>query len=81
MIYTDEEGLAAVMFPVEGMGVFAETEPVRRDRIAGTKATVKTDTRRMLSGASRSYTLLENQVPLDLARRFDQPATAHPPHA
>ena len=25
MIYTDEEGLAAVMFPVEGMGVFAET--------------------------------------------------------
>lgn len=34
MIYDAEEGLAAVMFPVEEVDVFAETEAGRRDRIA-----------------------------------------------
>ena len=31
MIYTADEGLAAIMFPVQEVDVFAETEPGRRD--------------------------------------------------
>ena len=69
MIYNAEEGLAAIMFPVEEVDVFAETEPGRRDRIAGKKAIVNTDTRAVLSVVGRQYGLLENRKALDLARK------------
>lgn len=69
MIYNAEQGLAAIMFPVEEVDVFAETEPGRRDRIAGKKAIVNTDTRAVLSVVSRQYGLLENRKALALARK------------
>ena len=69
MIYNAEEGLAAIMFPVEEVDVFAETEPGCRDRIAGKKAIVNTDTRSVLSVVSRRYGLLENHRALELARK------------
>lgn len=69
MIYNAEEGLAAIMFPVEEVDVFAETEPGRRDRIAGKKAIVNTDTRAVLSVVGHQYGLLENRRALELAKR------------
>ena len=69
MIYNPEEGLAAIMFPVEEVDVFAETEPGRRDRIAGKKAIVNTDTRGVLSVVGRQYGLLENHKALELAMK------------
>ena len=69
MIYTAEEGLAAIMFPVDKVNVFAETEPGRRDRIAGKKAIVNIDTRAVLSVVGRHYGLLENRRALELARK------------
>jgi len=69
MIYDAEEGLAAIMFPVEEVDVFAETEPGRRDRIAGKKAIINRDTRAVLSVVSRQYGLLENRRALALAKQ------------
>lgn len=69
MIYDAEKGLAAIMFPVDEVDVFAETEPGRRDRIAGKKAIVNTDTRAVLSVVGRQYGLLENRRALQLARK------------
>ena len=69
MIYSAEEGLAAIMFPVEEVDVFAETEPGRRDRIAGKKAIINTDTRAVLSVVGRQYGLLENRRALELAKK------------
>ena len=69
MIYTADEGLAAIMFPVQEVDVFAETEPGRRDRIAGKKAIINTDTRAVLSVVGRQYGLLENHRALELARK------------
>ena len=69
MIYTGEEGLAAIMFPVQEVDVFAETEPGRRDRISGKKAIINTDTRRVLSVVGRRYELLENRRALELAHK------------
>ena len=69
MIYNAEQGLAAIMFPVEEVDVFAETEPGRRDRIADKKAIVNTDTRAVLSVVGRRYGLLENRTALQLARK------------
>jgi len=69
MIYNAEEGLAAIMFPVEEVDVFAETEPGRRDRIAGKKAIVNMDTRAVLSVVGRQYGLLENRRALELAKK------------
>ena len=69
MIYNAEEGLAVIMFPVDEVDVFAETEPGRRDRIAGKKAIVNTDTRAVLSVVGRQYGLLENRRALELARK------------
>lgn len=69
MIYNAEEGLAAIMFPVDEVDVFAETEPGRRDRIAGKKAIINMDTRAVLSVVGRQYGLLENRRALELARK------------
>ena len=69
MIYDAEEGLAAIMFPVEEVDVFAETEPGRRDRIASKKAIVNMDTRTVLSVVGRQYGLLENRRALELAKK------------
>lgn len=69
MIYNAEEGLAAIMFPVEEVDVFAETEPGRRDRIAGKKAIINMDTRAVLSVVGRQYGLLENRRALELAKK------------
>lgn len=69
MIYNGEEGLAAIMFPVDEVDVFAETEPGRRDRIAGKKAIINMDTRAVLSVVGRQYGLLENRRALELARK------------
>ena len=68
MIYNAEEGLAAIMFPVEEVDVFEETEPGRRDRIAGKKAIINMDTRAVLSVVGRQYGLLENRRALELAK-------------
>ena len=64
MIYGREEGLHAVMFPVQTVGVFAETEPGRRDPIPGKRAVVNTDSRRVLSVVSDQYRLLSNRTAL-----------------
>lgn len=69
MIYSAEEGLAAIMFPVEEVDVFAETEAGRRDRIASKKAIINMDTRAVLSVVGRQYGLLENRRALELAKR------------
>ncbi len=69
MIYSAEEGLAAIMFPVEEVDVFAETEPGRRDRIAAKKAIINMDTRAVLSVVGRQYGLLENRRALELAKK------------
>ena len=69
MIYGREEGLHAVMFPVQTVGVFAETEPGRRDPIPGKRAVVNTDSRRVLSVVSDQYRLLSNRTALELAFR------------
>lgn len=69
MIYTGEEGLAAIMFPVQEVDVFAETEPGRRDRITGKKAIINTDTRKVLSVVGHRYELLENRRALELAHK------------
>lgn len=69
MIYNAEEGLAAIMFPVEEVDVLAETEPGRRDRIAGKKAIINMDTRAVLSVVGRQYGLLENRRALELAKK------------
>lgn len=69
MIYNADEGLAAVMFPVKEVDVFAETEPGRRDRVAGKKAIINTDSRAVLSVVSRQYGLLENRRALELAQK------------
>ena len=69
MIYNAEKGLAAIMFPVGEVDVFAETEPGRRDRIAGKKAIVNIDTRAVLSVVGRQYGLLENRRALQLAKK------------
>ncbi|MDE2763945.1 MAG: DUF932 domain-containing protein [Gemmatimonadota bacterium] len=69
MIYNAEEGLAAIMFPVEEVDVFAETEPGRRDRIAAKKAIINMDTRAVLSVVGRQYGLLENRRALELAKK------------
>ena len=69
MIYNAGKGLAAIMFPVEEVDVFAETEPGRRDRIASKKAIINMDTRTVLSVVGRQYGLLENRKALELARK------------
>lgn len=69
MIYEADEGMAAVMFPVRAVSVYAETEPGRRDRIPGKKAIINTDTRRVFSVVGQRYQLLENRRALRLARR------------
>lgn len=69
MIYSAGEGLAAIMFPVEEVDVFAETEAGRRDRIASKKAIINMDTRAVLSVVGRQYGLLENRRALELAKR------------
>lgn len=68
MIYNAEKGLAAIMFPVEEVDVFAETEPGRRDRIASKKAIINMDTRAVLSVVGRRYGL-ENRRALELAKK------------
>ena len=82
MIYSGEDGLAAVMFPVKQVAVFAETETGRLDPIAGKKAIVNTDSREVLSVVSDRYRLLENREALELARKccivaFPNTAPAH----
>ena len=69
MIYNAKEGLATVMFPVEDVDVFAETEPGRRDRITDKKAIINTDTRAVPSVVSRRYGLLEDRSALELAKK------------
>ena len=69
MIYNAGDGLAAIMFPVDEVDVFAETEPGRRDRIASKKAIINMDTRAVLSIVGRQYGLLENRRALELARK------------
>ena len=61
MIHSGEDGLAAVMFPVKRVAVFAETETGRMDPIVGKKAIVNTDSREVLSVVSDRYRLLENR--------------------
>ena len=58
MIYDGDavdHGLNAIMFPVESVPVFAETEPGRRERIPGKKALVNSYSRRVLSVVSERY--------------------------
>ena len=72
MIYADDtvgEGLDAVMFPVAEVDVFAETEPGRRQRIAGKKAIVNADSSRVLSVVGDRYRLLDNRTALELAEK------------
>ena len=74
MIYDGDavdNGLNAIMFPIESVPVFAETEPGRRERIPGKKAHWSTSySRRVLSVVSERYQVLHNQVALDLAYAY-----------
>lgn len=73
MIYDGDaasHGLSAIMFPVEAVPVFAETEPGRRERIPGKTALINSDSRRVLSVVSERYQVLHNAAALDLAYAY-----------
>ncbi len=70
MIYSSEEGLAAVLFPVRRGSVFAETQPGRMVRVDGKRALVNEDSRRVVSVVSARYQVLTNKKALEFARRF-----------
>ena len=70
MIYENaEQGLQEILFPVQEVDVYAETEPGRRDKIPSKKALVNVDTRRVLSVVSDTYHLVLNKDALRLAER------------
>ncbi len=70
MIYDDgEHGLQAVLFPVDEVDVYAETEPGLREKIPRKKALVNGDTRRVLSVVSRAYNVVLNRDALRLAEK------------
>ena len=82
MIYDGDavgRGLSAIMFPVESVPVFAETEPGRRERIPGKKALVNSDSRRVFSVVSERYQVLHNAAALDLAYAYCIKAFRTPP--
>ena len=62
-----EQGLQAVLFPVQEVDVYAETEPGRPEKIPHKKALINTHTRRVLSVVSNAYRLVLNQDALRLA--------------
>ena len=70
MLYEDgERGLQAVLFPVDEVDVYAETQPGLREKIPGRKALVNADTRRVLKVVSRNYHVVLNRDALRLAEK------------
>ena len=70
MIYENgERGLQAVLFPVDEVDVYAETEPGLREKIPRKKALVNADTRRVLAVVSRTYNVVLNRDALRLAEK------------
>ncbi len=70
MIYEDgERGLQAVLFPVDEVDVYAETEPGVKEKIRRKKALVNADTRRVLSVVNRTYNVVLNRDALRLAEK------------
>ena len=70
MIYEDgERGLQAVLFPVNEVDVYAETQPGLREKIPRKKALVNADTRRVLAVVSRTYNVVLNRDALRLAEK------------
>lgn len=70
MIYENgERGLQAVLFPLDEVDVYAETEPGLTERIPGKKGLVNVDTRRVLAVVSRTYNVVLNRDALRLAEK------------
>ena len=70
MIYDNgEQGLEAVLFPVDEVDVYAETEPSRKEKVPQKKALVNTDTRKVLKIVGKQYQVLHNRDALRLAER------------
>ena len=68
MIYHNvEQGMQAVLFPVQEVDVYAETEPGWQEKIPRKKALINADTRKVLSVVSAGYHVVLNQDALRLA--------------
>ena len=68
MIYDRNDGLAAIMFPVKEMKVFADTGPGCLARAPAYKAIVNADSGDVVSIVGSRYQVLRNRQALDLAR-------------
>lgn len=70
MIYEDGvHGLQAILFPVDEVDVYAETEPGRTEKIPRKKTLVNADTRRVLAVVNRTYNVVLNRDALRLAKK------------
>lgn len=70
MIYEDgAHGLQAVLFPVDEVDVYAETEPGLKEKIPRKKALVNADTRRVLAVVRDTYNVVLNRDALRLAEK------------
>ena len=70
MIYENSEhGLQSVLFPVEEVNVYAETEPGRMEKIVRKKALINADTRDVLAVVSKAYQVVLNRDALRLAEK------------
>ena len=68
MIYDRNDGLAAIMFPVKEMKVFADTGPGCLARAPAYKAIVNAGSGDVVSIVGSRYQVLRNRQALDLAR-------------
>lgn len=69
MIYEGEGGLQAVLFPVDEVNVYAETQPGQTEEVPHKKALVNADTRKVLAVVNRSYNVVLNCDALRLAEK------------
>ena len=68
MIYEGARGLQAVLFPVDEMDVYAETQPGSTEKVPRKKAR-DADTRRVLAVVNRSYNVVLERDALRLAEK------------
>ena len=69
MIHDGVSGLQAVLFPVDEVDVYAETQPGLRKKVPRKKALVNADNRQVLAVVNRSYNVVLNRDALRLAER------------
>lgn len=68
-IHRAVHGLQAVLFPVDEVDVYAETEPGLREKIPRKKALINSDTRHVLAVVSKAYHVVLNRDALRLAEK------------